>query len=261
MKNLRIYGKEPFNVAVIHGGPGAPGSMAPIARELAAQWGILEPLQTAFSVDGQIQELHDVLQENADTPVTLVGHSWGAMLSLLFAARYPELTKKLILVSSGCFEEQYAADIMKTRLERLNQEDNHELESLMTALENSSTQEQNLMLARLGELCTKADSYDPLTMESEILQCQYDLHISVWNEAQILRKQEEFLEAAKKIKCQVVAIHGDYDPHPAEGVQKPLIPIIKDFQFILLNKCGHQPWIERYAKDEFYRILREELSC
>jgi pimeloyl-ACP methyl ester carboxylesterase len=260
MINLRTYGQKTFNVAVIHGGPGAPGSMAPVARELADQWGILEPLQTAFSVDGQIQELHDVLQENADTPVTLVGHSWGAMLSLLFAARYPELAKKLILVSSGCFEEQYAADIMKTRLERLNQEDNHELESLMAALDDASAQEQNLMLARLGELCTKADSYDPLTMESEILQCQYDLHISVWNEAQNLRKQRKFLEAAKKIKCPVVGFHGDYDSHPAEGVYEPLTPIIKDFQFVLFDKCGHQPWIERHAKDEFYRILREELE-
>jgi hypothetical protein len=28
MKNLRTYGKVPFNVAVIHGGPGAAGEMA-----------------------------------------------------------------------------------------------------------------------------------------------------------------------------------------------------------------------------------------
>ena len=33
MKNLRKYGKPPFNVAVIHGGPGVPGEMAPVARD------------------------------------------------------------------------------------------------------------------------------------------------------------------------------------------------------------------------------------
>ncbi len=33
MKNLKVYGKPPFNVAVIHGGPGAPGEMAPMARD------------------------------------------------------------------------------------------------------------------------------------------------------------------------------------------------------------------------------------
>ena len=33
MKNLRKYEKSPFNVAVIHGGPGAPGEMAPVVRD------------------------------------------------------------------------------------------------------------------------------------------------------------------------------------------------------------------------------------
>jgi len=32
MKNLRKYGKAPFSIAAIHGGPGAPGEMAPVAR-------------------------------------------------------------------------------------------------------------------------------------------------------------------------------------------------------------------------------------
>ncbi|MHA2061833.1 MAG: alpha/beta fold hydrolase, partial [Candidatus Sifarchaeia archaeon] len=36
MKNLRIYGNKPFNIAVLHGGPGAPGEMAPVARELSS---------------------------------------------------------------------------------------------------------------------------------------------------------------------------------------------------------------------------------
>ncbi len=54
MKNLRKYGKAPFKVAVIHGGPGAPGEMAPVARELSSVSGVLEPLQTATTIEGQI---------------------------------------------------------------------------------------------------------------------------------------------------------------------------------------------------------------
>jgi hypothetical protein len=33
MKNLRTYGKAPFSVAVIHGGPGGGGEAAPVARD------------------------------------------------------------------------------------------------------------------------------------------------------------------------------------------------------------------------------------
>ena len=60
MKNLRTYGDPPFNVAVLHGGPGAPGQMAPVARELSSKWGVLEPLQTATSLGGQILELNSM---------------------------------------------------------------------------------------------------------------------------------------------------------------------------------------------------------
>ena len=64
---------------------------------------------------------------------------------------------------------------------------------------------------------------------------------------------------AKEIQCPVVAIHGDHDPHLAEGVEGPLVANVKDSHFILLNNCGHLPWIERQAKDQFYSILRAEL--
>ncbi len=57
MKNLRKYGKAPFAIVVVHGGPGARGEMAPVARELSTHGGVLEPLQTATSVEGQVEEL------------------------------------------------------------------------------------------------------------------------------------------------------------------------------------------------------------
>ncbi|NIU02689.1 MAG: alpha/beta hydrolase, partial [Nitrosopumilaceae archaeon] len=74
-----------------------------------------------------------------------------------------------------------------------------------------------------------------------------------------LRASGELLKLGKLIKCPVVAIHGDYDPHPAAGVQKPLFLTLKDFRFTLLKNCGHKPWIERHARDEFYEILNNEI--
>jgi hypothetical protein len=86
VKRLRTYGKPPFRIAVLHGGPGAPGYMAPVARELCTICGVLEPLQTATSLEGQLQELWTALKENGDPPVTLIGSSWGAMFGYIFSA-------------------------------------------------------------------------------------------------------------------------------------------------------------------------------
>jgi pimeloyl-ACP methyl ester carboxylesterase len=74
-----------------------------------------------------------------------------------------------------------------------------------------------------------------------------------------LRRNGTLVALGKQIQCPVVAIHGDYDPHPPEGIKKPLSAVLKNFRFILLKNCGHLPWIEKEAKDKFYGILKEEL--
>ena len=258
MNNIRKYGDAPFKIAVIHGGPGAPGSMAPVARALSVNRGVLEPLQTANSLEGQVQELQTTLEEHSDLPVTLIGSSWGAMLSFIFSARYPKLVKKLILVGSGSFEEGYAANIMDTRLNRLSEDERNETLTLMERINSPGA--EDALLARLGELCGKADDYNPIPHDSEVLECQRDIHIRVWGDAQKLRASGDLLELGKQIQCPVIAIHGDYDSHPADGVQIPLTSVLSDFRFILLERCGHSPWIEKEAKDYFYEILEDELN-
>ncbi len=259
MKNLRKYGNEPFNVAVVHGGPGAPGEMAPVARELSSIRGILEPLQTEATVEGQVLELRDVLDNNGALPVTLVGFSWGAMLCFILTARYPALVKKLVLISSAALEDKYAENIMSTRLNRLGEKKRVELLSLLEEMEAASNDEKNLLMKRFGELMYIADSYCPLPHNSEALEYRYDINRSVWEEASEMRSSGKLLELGKEIRCPVVAIHGDYDPHSADGVKVPLSRVLKDFRFILLEKCGHYPWFERSARDRFYNVLKGEI--
>jgi pimeloyl-ACP methyl ester carboxylesterase len=246
-------------VAVIHGGPGAPGEVAPVARELSAVTGILEPFQTETTLDGQVQELRSVLVEQGKVPVTLVGFSWGAYLSFLVAARYPALVKKLILVGSPPFEEQYAASVTQTRMNRLRKNDQAEAQELLTRLADPDTPGKNDLLAKLGILLAHADTYDPTHVIEEGFHCQYDVFKGVWDEASELRKKQILIQMAKAITCPVVAIHGDWDPHPAEGVNDPLAKVVKDFRFVLLEKCGHRPWIERNAMENFYKVLVAEI--
>ncbi|MGC9384418.1 MAG: alpha/beta fold hydrolase [Kosmotogaceae bacterium] len=107
MKELRKHGKQPFLVAVIHGGPGAPGDMYPVARQLSATTGVLEPLQTKSTIGELVVQLKNVIEKNPDKPLTLIGHSWGSTLSILFAAQYPSKVKKLLLVGCAPFESKY----------------------------------------------------------------------------------------------------------------------------------------------------------
>jgi pimeloyl-ACP methyl ester carboxylesterase len=81
----------------------------------------------------------------------------------------------------------------------------------------------------------------------------------VWRDAEELRKSGKLLKLGNHIRCPVVAIHGDCDPHPAKGVEKSLSSVLKNFRFILLVNCGHMPWLEKKARDRFYKVLKGEL--
>jgi pimeloyl-ACP methyl ester carboxylesterase len=260
MTTVRTYGSPPYAAAVLHGGPGAGGEMAPVARELSASVGVLEPLHTEASIEGQIRALYCVLGVNADAPVALIGWSWGAWLGFIFAARHPSMVRTLVLVGSGPFEERYAADIMKTRLGRLTDEERHEAQSLLARLGDPGTANKDRLLAEFGALISRADSFDPVSVDTEPVSVRYDVFRSVWTEAEELRRSGELLRFGTSIRCPVIAIHGDYDPHPHEGVRAPLESVLKDFRFILLERCGHTPWLERCARGRFHEILKKALS-
>ncbi len=261
MENPRKYGDPPYAVAVIHGGPGAAGEMKPAALALAPVCGVLEPLQTEPSLDGQVRELKKILHEHATVPAVLIGFSWGAWLSFILAARHPDTVKKLILVGSGGFEPESGRRTLNTRLSRLNPAECAETERLADLLESPDRERRQDAFARLGALFAEVDACDPLPEEAEDEAITYrpDIHQAVWKAADDLRKRGELLEMGKRIRCPVIALHGDYDPHPARDVEKPLSAVLSDFRFVLLQKCGHIPWMERHARRAFFDILKKEI--
>jgi pimeloyl-ACP methyl ester carboxylesterase len=243
---------------MLHGGPGAPGSMKEPAAVLSMQSGILEPLLTYPSVKGQLEGLYEMIMKHCLLPVKLAGHSWGAWLAYIFAANYPDITEKLILIGAGSFDPQYNANLMSMRSDRMTEKENDEA-AILSALVNQGRASDS-DFRRFGELMSRADSYDCDVPEKGGLKFYPEVYQAVWKEAEKMRKKGELLALGEKISCSVVAIHGMEDPHPAEGVEKPLRKLLRDFRFIGLEKCGHYPWRERHARAAFYEIMERELG-
>jgi pimeloyl-ACP methyl ester carboxylesterase len=204
--------------------------------------------------------LHDVIETNGENPLCLIGFSWGAWLSFMVAAHYPALVQKLILIGSGAFQEKYAANIVAERLTRLSEAERIEVLELTEKINKGGNADKDNLMLRFGGLFAKADAYAPLPHDNEVYEFSEEINRVVWAEAREMRVSGELLSLGKQITCPVVAIHGEYDPHLAEGVREPLARVLKDFKFILLEKCGHEPWIEKYARDQFYEILKNELQ-
>lgn len=258
MRDFRKYGKPPFSVILLHGGPGAVGDLAAVADIVSSKTGVIEALQTRYSIEELIEESCKLITEHARIPVTLAGHSWGAWLGILIAERYPDLVRKLILVSSGPFEQCYARNIMQTRMERLSPGDNNNLQDLISLL-NQDQAEKNSIFKKIGQILNKADILQLAADITSNTKYNYAIYEAIWPSAAKLRDSGELMSAASHITCPVVALHGDYDPHPSTGVFKPLSENLRDFKFILLKNCGHYPWMEKNASKKFYKSFMKEI--
>ncbi len=259
---FRSYGSDPKRIALIHGGPGAPGEMGPVARYLSDYFSIIEPFQTGLSVQDQVEELAEILRSSAEFPVILVGYSWGAWLSGMVAGRYPELVYHLILISAGPLEERYAT-VWENRMQRLTPDEREKVHDLIVQIQNPICPDKDQILETFGRLMHKADTFYPIQKnkeENDTFSSDPEIFSRVWAEAAKMRQTGELLSCFQQISCPVTAIHGDYDPHPVQGIIEPLSRNLSRFTSIIIPNCGHCPWEEAGASDTFFSLLHEEIS-
>ena len=130
---VRLYGEAPYRIVLVHGGPGAIGSLKGFAKELSmrTQIGVVEAIQTKYSIAELIEELYIQISENCSEKVSLIGHSWGAWLVTLFAEKYPELIDNIVLVGCPPLEDKYVTEIGTRRLESLSKDDRTIFQRLM----------------------------------------------------------------------------------------------------------------------------------
>ncbi len=254
-RDVRQYNDAPSRVVVLHGGPGGAGEVEPFARELGRRGhAVLEPFQTRQTVGGQVDELSAQIGRYCTTPVAVIGWSWGAWLGCLLAAQHEKLVRTLILVGCGPFEARYTSAIRTTKNSRLTNDERMELKALRPKDGDAAD------IARFLELSDVADTYARDTSPQPSVTFDGAIHAAVWPEADDMRQSGALLNAVSAIRCPVLAIHGDYDPRPSEGVQIPLQAALPSAQFVQLARCGHKPWQEIHAKDDFYRLVENAVA-
>lgn len=254
---VRKYGREPYRVVVVHGGPGALGDVAAIARNLSSSVGVLEPIQSKYTVDGLIKELKEQVETYTNEPLSFVGHSWGAWLVLLYAVRYPGKVKQLILVGCAPFEEEYVSLISERRKKKLSEEEGTYWDLLVGKLERGYNRDD--VLRELERLVVKSDHYRFRETEEDkrdILPVDGKMYSSVWREAEKIRKDGRWKNLLSRVRCPVYVIHGEMDPHPLEGVIEPLFRANIKFRKIVLPRCGHSPFKEEEVCESFYDLLK-----
>lgn len=217
MNTYRTHGDGPIEIAALHGGPGGFGGMVNLAVTLSEQYGVVEPFQTAQTVMGQVHELRDIVTKLVSHPLVVIGHSWGAWLAYIFAATYPFLVRKIILVGSGPYENHYYPVSQQRREQRFTDEDKRQITYLTAKLSDPGMKNTREVLLQLNAVFSRVDNVDLLEdevteveeIDPTILNIQPGYVHGLLQEAMAMQKSDELLRYAKKITCPVVAIHGD----------------------------------------------------
>lgn len=244
---------------VVHGGPGACGSMAPVARRIADLFQVLEPFQSAISatVADHVADLHEVVESccSRGAAPALVGHSWGAMLALAYAAAHPAETGPIVLVCSGTFDLASRERLIINLSER--KKDEGARQRFERALQ---IQDPNARFHELGKQTLELYSYDLVTTDQEIDESEPGCGESTWEDMVRLQNEGVYPTAFEAIKSPVLMLHGADDPHPGKMIRASLAPYLPQLEYRDWDRCGHYPWFEKATHEEFFSVLRTWLT-
>ena len=78
----------------------------------------------------------------------------------------------------------------------------------------------------------------------------------------MLRLQEEgvYPAALAAIHEPTIMLHGDYDSHPGCMIRASLEPHLPQLEYREWKRCGHYPWLEKAAREEFFIVLHQWLA-
>jgi pimeloyl-ACP methyl ester carboxylesterase len=246
---VRRYGSG-SPVAVLHGGPGAPGSVAQLANALGGDFTALEPLlrrsgEVPLTVAQHVEDLAGVITE----AMPIVGWSWGAMLGLSFAAAHPELVSALVLVGCGTYDSASRAMYERLMRERLGDVGQKEKAKPTASLALAVPDERDRILGQLGDLAATAQAYDAVRRDVNELSVDAVGHEETWRD--VLRLQESGVEPSRfgPVHVPVLMVHGSADPHPGPPIRDSLRAVMPQVEYVEIPRCGHTPCIERAGLD------------
>ncbi len=248
-------------VLLVHGGPGAPGSLGAVARGLEDRFRVIEPWQrgsgsVALGVARHVEDLLRVVSECCRSArPTLIGHSWGAMLALAAAAERPERIGRLVLVGCGTFDEPSRA-LFRAQVAARSR-------ALGIDLDGDPAQDEDARFRRQARLVDRLYAFDALDDQGTwTLDAPLDAPGSRETWADMLRLQADgtYPAAFGGIRAPVLMLHGREDPHPGPAVRDSLRPLLPQLEYRELPKCGHSPWLERQARAPFFKELRSYLA-
>lgn len=247
---------------LLTGGPGFAGELLlPLAQRLAAQHRVFLPDQrgtgasrqdpfdpSTFTLDRAVDDLEQLRAALDLEQLVLVGHSWGGVLSMAYAAQHPERVEALALVGPGGIDADFWDDYNSNLMARLGDEERATLTAIRAADDSPAEQDRvarefNALLvgASLGE----AEHIAPGARE-ELLANLADPRRFLPAVGRAMGPSlldYDLKPALAELKLPALVLQGEVDP-----IGRPAAQLIADTlpraRLELLARVGHWPFLE-----------------
>ncbi|HEU4889270.1 MAG TPA: alpha/beta hydrolase [Thermoanaerobaculia bacterium] len=262
-----VVGKgEP--VVLLSGGPGfSPDYLRPIADTLKKKYAavLFHQRGTGKSklekYDGEVldfkklvADLDALRRELKQEKLTIVGHSFGGILSMMYAREHPDRIRALALIDSGG-PTLSAVPKFNTNLEaRFSEEEKARIKEWSDP-ERRKTDRKRAVLE-----VTKAKTAAYFADRAKASLLIDTLNEESFNDAVfwglVMQMMALDIRAGlEKVKAPVLVIHGKQDPLESAEEVHATFP---GSRLVVIDKAGHFPWLERPA--EVYAPLEAFLA-
>lgn len=254
-------------VVLLSGGPGfSPEYLRPVAEKLGDRYAFVLFHQrgtgksvvpvvdaNALSLKNLVGDLESLREELKVKQLTIAGHSFGGILSMMYAREHPQRIAKLVLIDSGGPTLKSVMKFNANLEARFSEEDKAKVKEWTAAKTKENHRRAVLEITRAKTPAYFADRgrakplMDSMTEES--------FHDGVFWSIVPQMMALDLREGLEKVKAPVLVIHGKQDPlETAEEVHATF----PGSRLEILEDAGHFPWLEQ--PDRFYKIINDFLS-
>jgi len=251
-----VVGSTGDPIVVVHGGPGLDHSyLQPGLDALATRNTVIyydqrgtgrsnaDLVESAINLDSFVQDIEALRVALGYDQVSVLGHSFGALIALEYAARFPESTRALILMNPVEPGSRYREQTADRQRARVTLEDSTEMAELR-ATEGFEARDP----ATLSQVYRVA--YRQLLRDRDLVeQINLDLATATAKNGQDVAAllgaslgDFDWWDRLPSIDLPTLVLHGRYDAPPVD-MSRELAAAFPQGRFEILNS-GHFPYVE-----------------
>ncbi len=212
-----------------------------------------------MTMNSFVEDLEGIRKAFGLQKMNLIGHSWGGLVSMFYAIKYPSHLQSLILVNTTPASSTLRNLSFAVMSSRTTKEDS--IAQLQIAETEGFKKRDPAAMAKFFRLLFRGSFHnkqyaDSLTLTFDSSYSAKSAMVRQLSRDSTLRSYDIHARL-DAIQCAALLIGGS-DDAVVPGTNEQIHDHIHGSQYVLLPECGHFPYIE--AGERFFPLVREFLS-